>query len=248
MLTRARAEAGLRQVRPLGHQGAAAVQLDHEGAAQPVGRQPYRLRLRKVPRRRGGPAAAALPPLARTLKSDPSAPGPRVLFRGRLWPPSFAGAPPHGGAHRAQHTHTHTHTQHSTHTFTFAFSRAGKYPVEMMEVPRRVEKVAGPGLLTACQPDTTPSDPPCRRTCVPSLRGSRCLRPRSPSCKRGKPPSARRPSQSTRSSQGSTTTPLARRHHESCPLSLVCRVCGVCSRHAALPPDVSDDTVCIYMV
>ena len=33
MLTRARAEAGLRQVRPSGHQGAAAVQLDDEGAA-----------------------------------------------------------------------------------------------------------------------------------------------------------------------------------------------------------------------
>ena len=50
---------------------------------------------------------------------------------------------------------TAAHTQHSTHTFIFAFLRAGKYPVEMMEVTRRVEKVAGPGLLTACQPRAT---------------------------------------------------------------------------------------------
>ena len=62
------ADAGLRQVRPFGQQGAAAVQLADKSAAQPVGRQPYRLRLRKVPRRRERPAAAALSSLARTLQ------------------------------------------------------------------------------------------------------------------------------------------------------------------------------------
>ena len=39
------------------------------------------------------------------FKSDPAAPGPGVLFRGRLWPPQFVGALPHGGAHTAQHRH-----------------------------------------------------------------------------------------------------------------------------------------------
>lgn len=106
------ADAGLRQVRPFGQQGAAAVQLADKSAAQPVGRQPYRLRLREVPRRREGPAAAALSSLARTLHELPSSPRAR---RAVAWPAVAALV---RGSPSAQRR-----TQHSTHTVCFPSRR-----------------------------------------------------------------------------------------------------------------------------